>query len=126
MEDNCFTLLCWFLPYINMSHPQVYVSPLLLEYCNNNNIDNNNIIIIIHPSHPIPPLRLSQSFMGQIWVVGCRLANLLCRSGCSIHIHLFNRYVYRSIYPFIYAGSLLQSTDYYEYTFFNILIALPF
>ena len=45
-----------------MNHPQVYVSPLLLEYCNNNNIDNNNIIIIIHLSHPIPPLRLSQSF----------------------------------------------------------------
>ena len=49
-----------------MSHPQVYVSPLLLEYCNNNNIDNNNIIIIIHPSHPIPPLRLSQSFRSEL------------------------------------------------------------
>ena len=28
--DNCFTILCWFLPYINMNQPQVYVCPLLL------------------------------------------------------------------------------------------------
>ena len=28
MEDNCFTILQWFLPYINMNQPQVYVCPL--------------------------------------------------------------------------------------------------
>ena len=28
--DNYFTILCWFLPYINMNQPQVYVCPLLL------------------------------------------------------------------------------------------------
>ena len=31
MEDNCFTILCWFLPYNNMSQPQVYICPLHLE-----------------------------------------------------------------------------------------------
>ena len=25
LEDNCFTILCWFLPYINMNWPKVYV-----------------------------------------------------------------------------------------------------
>ena len=25
MEDNYFTILWWFLPYINMNHPQVYM-----------------------------------------------------------------------------------------------------
>ena len=25
------TILCWFLPYINMDHPKVYLCPLLLE-----------------------------------------------------------------------------------------------
>ena len=31
LEDNCFTLLCWPLPYINMNQPQVYICPLLPE-----------------------------------------------------------------------------------------------
>ena len=31
MEDNCFTIFCWFLPYISISQPQVYVCPLPLE-----------------------------------------------------------------------------------------------
>ena len=30
-EDNCFTILCWFLPYINMSQPQVCVCPFLIK-----------------------------------------------------------------------------------------------
>ena len=30
-EDNCFTVLYWFLPYVNMSHPWVYMCPLPLE-----------------------------------------------------------------------------------------------
>ena len=29
LEDNCFTPVCWFLPYINMNQPQVKVSPSL-------------------------------------------------------------------------------------------------
>ena len=40
VEDNCFTVLCWFLPYINMNQPKVYTCPLPLA-C---------------PSHPIPAL----------------------------------------------------------------------
>jgi len=31
MEDNCFTMLCWFLSYINMDQPQVYMCALPLE-----------------------------------------------------------------------------------------------
>ena len=31
LEDNCFTILCWFLPHINMNQPQVYICPLPLE-----------------------------------------------------------------------------------------------
>ena len=31
LKDNCFTILCWFLPYINMNQPQVYIRPLPLE-----------------------------------------------------------------------------------------------
>ena len=45
MEDNCFTVLCWFLPYISMNQPKVYICPLPLE-----------------PSfHSILPFRLSES-----------------------------------------------------------------
>ena len=33
LEDNCFTILCWFLPSINMNRPQVYlICPLPCEY----------------------------------------------------------------------------------------------
>ena len=28
LGDNCFTILCWFLPYINMNQSQVYIYPL--------------------------------------------------------------------------------------------------
>ena len=47
MENNCFTVLCWFLPYINLNQSQVYICPFLLE----------------PPSHltAIPPPTLSQS-----------------------------------------------------------------
>ena len=31
MEENCFTILCWFLPYNNTNWPQLYIYPLLLE-----------------------------------------------------------------------------------------------
>ena len=31
MEDNCFIILCWFLPFINMNQSQVYVCLLPLE-----------------------------------------------------------------------------------------------
>ena len=28
LENNFFIVMCWFLPYINMNQPQVYVCPL--------------------------------------------------------------------------------------------------
>jgi len=31
LEDNCFTILCRFLLYINMNQPQVYICPLSPE-----------------------------------------------------------------------------------------------
>ena len=31
MKDNCFVVLCWFLPNVNMNQPQVYLCPLLPE-----------------------------------------------------------------------------------------------
>ena len=31
LKDNCFTMLCWFLAYINMNQPQGHISPLPLE-----------------------------------------------------------------------------------------------
>ena len=31
LEDNCFIILCWPLPYINMSQPQVYICLLPSE-----------------------------------------------------------------------------------------------
>ena len=31
LEVNCFTILCWFLPYINMTQSQVYICPLRPE-----------------------------------------------------------------------------------------------
>ena len=31
MKDNCFTILCWFLPYSNTNQPQVNPCPFPLE-----------------------------------------------------------------------------------------------
>ena len=31
LVDNCFTVLCWFLPHINMNQPLAYIYPLPLE-----------------------------------------------------------------------------------------------
>ena len=31
LKDNYFTILCWFISYINMKQPQVYTCPLSLE-----------------------------------------------------------------------------------------------
>ena len=28
LKDSCFTILCWFLPCINMNQPQVYIGSL--------------------------------------------------------------------------------------------------
>ena len=28
MEDNCFTILCWLLPYNRVNHPQIHICPL--------------------------------------------------------------------------------------------------
>ena len=46
LEGDCFTILCWFLPYISMIQPQVYICPLSPEGTSPT------------PSHPA---RLSQS-----------------------------------------------------------------
>jgi len=42
LEDNCFPMLYWFLPYINMNQPLVYIHPLPLEPLSH------------LPSHPTP------------------------------------------------------------------------
>ena len=31
IEDNCFTILCWFLLFFNMNHTQVYICSLPLD-----------------------------------------------------------------------------------------------
>ena len=31
LKDNCFTILWWFLPYINMNQPWVYMCPTILN-----------------------------------------------------------------------------------------------
>ena len=31
MEDNCFTILCWFLPYVTMNQPEAYICPFPVE-----------------------------------------------------------------------------------------------
>ena len=29
LEDSCFTILCWFLPYNNVNPPWIYICPLM-------------------------------------------------------------------------------------------------
>ena len=53
MENYCFTILCWFLPYIIMNQPQVYICPLPLE-------PSSHL-----PRHPIHS-RLSQSTKSEL------------------------------------------------------------
>ena len=33
MEDNCFTMFCWFLPYSKVNLPRVLVAQLCLTLC---------------------------------------------------------------------------------------------
>ena len=44
LEDNCFTILCWFLPYISMNQPQVYLCPLPSE-------TPPTLLLYLHQSH---------------------------------------------------------------------------
>ena len=53
MDNYCFTILCWFLPYIIMNQPQVYICPLPLE-------PSSHL-----PCHPIHS-RLSQSTKSEL------------------------------------------------------------
>ena len=32
LEDNCFTMLCWFLLYISINQPQGYMCPSVLNF----------------------------------------------------------------------------------------------
>ena len=51
LEYNCFTMLCWFLPCINMSPSWVYIRPLPHEHPS----------YILPTPHPVLLSRLSQS-----------------------------------------------------------------
>ena len=43
LQDICVTILCWFLPHVNMNQPQIYVCPLAPEPPSH------------LPPHPSPP-----------------------------------------------------------------------
>ena len=73
LEDNCFTILCWFLPYINMNqHRYTYVPSLL------------TLPLIFRP---IPP------------TVGCHRANSHWLSVLHLVMYMFASYSLNSSHP---------------------------
>ena len=72
---NCFTILCWFVPYINVKQPQVYYVTSLLS--------------LPPTSHPIPPSRLSRS---SGFSLQCHIANAHWLSILHIIMHIFQCY----------------------------------
>ena len=79
LEDNCFIMLCWFLPYVNMNPPQVCICPSLLNV--------PPISLTIHPS------RLSQ---GTGLSSLCHTANSHWLSVLHMAVYMFPCY---SLYP---------------------------
>ena len=80
LEDQTFTVLCWFLPYNNMNHPQVAICPLLFE-CS---------------SHPIPtsshPSRSSQNtgLSSLHHIANCPWLSVLHVVTCMLRRHSLN------------------------------------
>ena len=92
----CFTILCWFLPYINMNQLQVYVCPHPPNF---------------HPILPLPvvrdhwiwaPCAVQKTFIGYLilhmvmYMFQCCSLNsshpflpLLCPEVCSLCLHLY-------------------------------------
>ena len=79
LEDNCFTILCWFLLYINISHRHMYVPSL-------GNLPPN--------SHLIPASKLSQSNRAL-----CYTANSHWLSVLLMAMHMFQCYSLYLPYP---------------------------
>ena len=55
LEENCFTMLCWFLPYSNTNQSRLYIYMHSYEVC---------VYIYpfpLEPPSPVPPPRSSQS-----------------------------------------------------------------
>ena len=90
LEDNCFTMLWWLLPYINRNRPYVYTCPLPPT------------------SHPLGSTGLSSSrltsnshWLSVLHTLMCMfqcyslksshsLLALLCPQACSLHLHLYS------------------------------------
>ena len=64
LEDNCFTILCWFLPYINMNQPQYTYAPSLLS--------------LPPVSHPTPPLQVVREHWGELPVSHSKFTLVIC------------------------------------------------
>ena len=82
MEDNCFTMLCWFLPCINMNQPQIYICPLPPE----------------RPSR-LPP-QSHRSRLSQVWV-SCVLQQIPLAIYLHMVMHMFPCCSLNSSYPLL-------------------------
>ena len=99
LEDNCFTILGWFLPYINMNQPQVYTCPLSLErpshlppYSNSSRLSQSSGLSFL--SHTANSHWLSVSHMIEYMFLWYSLNSshplppTLCPQVCSLYLHL--------------------------------------
>ena len=84
MKDKCFTILCWFLPNINMNQPEVYLCHLSLD-----------------PSSPLPP-RPSPLGCHRAWFEFPPLtANSHWLSTLHMVMCIFRCYSLHTSYPFL-------------------------
>ena len=108
LEGHCFTILCWFLPYINVIQPHGYICPLPPEPRPPS----------LTPSYPFrwswsrSPWTTQQIltycftygdiFVHTILSIVPRPLPSLCPQVCSLCLHLTNRFIITIVLDFIH------------------------
>ena len=108
LEDNCFTMLCWFLPYINMNQLRVYTRPLPREPLSHFPV-HPTLLGCLRPQgsgslhHTENPPWLSISYKIMHMFPSCSLSSshsllpLLCSQICSLCFHFYSYHANRFI-----------------------------
>ena len=128
LQGVCFTILCWFLPYINMRQPQVYIHPLPLgPPCQ---LPPHPALLRCHgalgwapcvtqPIHWLSSLHVVM-YVSMLLSIRLILSLTLCPRVCSLYLHLHwcpaNRFISTIFIDSIY----MLNIQYLSLTYFSL------